>query len=78
MQAAANAVKLLQACIYKFVNTGLLLTSLVATSIVKFKMLIFVFTLYYKVLQLLSITITILLATNQLKNSIYRLVNKGL
>ena len=81
IQAAANAVKLLQACTYKSVNTGLFLTSLVATIIVKLNMLILVFTLYYKVLQLLSITktnITILLATNQLKNSIYRLVNPGL
>ena len=35
----ANAIKLLQACIYKSVNTGLFLTSLVATSIVKFMLL---------------------------------------
>ena len=35
----ANAIKLLQACIYKSVNTGLFLKSLVATSIVKFMLL---------------------------------------
>ena len=35
----ANAIKLLQACIYKSVNTGLFLTSLVATSIAKFLLL---------------------------------------
>ena len=35
----ANAIKLLQACIYKSVNTGLILISLVATSIVKFILL---------------------------------------
>ena len=34
-----NAIKLLQACIYKSVKTGLFLTSLVATCIVKFTML---------------------------------------
>ena len=35
----ANAIKLLQACIYKSVNTGLFLTSLVATKIVKLMLL---------------------------------------
>ena len=38
-QPVANAIKLLQAYIYKSVNTGLFLTSLVATSIVKFMLL---------------------------------------
>ena len=37
----ANAIKLLQACFYKSVNTGLFLTSLVATGIVKYMLLIF-------------------------------------
>ena len=36
----ANAIKLLQAYIYKSVNTGLFLISLVATSITKFMLLI--------------------------------------
>ena len=35
----ANAIKLLQACIYKSVNTGLFLTTSVAISIVKFMLL---------------------------------------
>ena len=39
-QPVANAIKLLQACIYKSVNTGLFLTSLVATSTVKYMLLI--------------------------------------
>ena len=38
-QSVVNAIKLLQACTYKSVNTGLFLTSLVATSIVKFMVL---------------------------------------
>ena len=39
MPPVPNAIKLLQACIYKSVNTGLFLISLVATCIVKFTML---------------------------------------
>ena len=39
LHPVANAKKLLQACIYRLVNTGLFLTSLVATCIVKFMML---------------------------------------
>ena len=35
-----NAIKVLQACIYKSVKTGLFLTSLPTTSIVKFMMLL--------------------------------------
>ena len=35
----SNAIKLLQACIYRSVNTGLFLTSLVATNIAKFMLL---------------------------------------
>ena len=35
----ANAIKFLQACIYKSVNTGQFLTSLVTTSIAKFILL---------------------------------------
>ena len=38
----ANAIKLLKVCIYRLVNTGLFLTSLVATCIVKFMMLMLV------------------------------------
>ena len=38
-QPVANAIKLLQTCIYKSVNTGLFLISLVATIIVKFMLL---------------------------------------
>ena len=37
--SVANAIKLLQACFYKSVNTGLFLTSLSATSIAKFILL---------------------------------------
>ena len=40
MTPVANAKKLLQASIYKSVNPGLFLTSLVATSVVKFILLI--------------------------------------
>ena len=36
MQSVDNAIKLLQACSNKSVNTGLLLASLVATKIVEF------------------------------------------
>ena len=36
---AANAIKLLQACIYKSVITGLFLTSFIAISIAKFMLL---------------------------------------
>ena len=37
--SVANAIKLLQVCMYKSVNTGQFLTSLVATCIVKFMLL---------------------------------------
>ena len=40
LRLVAKAIKLLQACIYKSVNTGLFLTSLVATSIAKFLLLL--------------------------------------
>ena len=39
LEPVANVIKFLQACIYKSVNTGLFLSSLVATSIVKFILL---------------------------------------
>ena len=35
MRSVAKAIKLLQACIYKYVNTGQFLTPLVSTSNVK-------------------------------------------
>ena len=45
---AANAVNVSQACKYKSVKTGLL-KQFVVTSIVKFSMLMFVFTFKYRV-----------------------------
>ena len=39
MTPVANAMKLLHVCIYRSVNTGLFLTSLVATNMVDFMML---------------------------------------
>ena len=42
--SVANAVKVTQACIYKSASAGLLLASIVTTSIVKFNMLMLVFT----------------------------------
>ena len=68
----ANAIKLLQACIYKSVNKGLFLTPSVAISIVKFQTLMIVFTFKYLILHLSSISnmnLTILVATSDVKNS---------
>ena len=63
----ANAIKLLQACIYKSVNIGLFSMTSVAIRIVKFHMLMLVFIFKYQILQLSSISnmnLTILVTTN--------------
>ena len=52
LQPVANAINVLQACIYKSVNIGLFLKSLVATNLVKFNKRMLVFTLKYEVLEL--------------------------
>ena len=51
----ADAMKVLEACIYNSVNIGLFLTSLVTTRIFKFSMFMLIFNYYYKILELLSI-----------------------
>ena len=43
-QRVANAINVLQACIYKSVKTGLFLKSLIAPRVAKFNMLMLVFT----------------------------------
>ena len=71
----ANAMKVLQAWIYKYANTGLFLNAL----IVKFNVLMLVFTFRYEVLKLSStsiINLTILEASSDHQN-IYRHVKKA-
>ena len=68
----ANAIKLLQACIYKSVKTGLFLTSLVATSVVKFMLLMNVSRSIWYLEVKTSINMwnyTILMVTDDVKNS---------
>ena len=48
----SQCYNILQACIYKSVNAGLFLKSLVATNFVKFNKHILIFTFKYKVLEL--------------------------
>ena len=46
-----NAIKVLQACIYKSVKRGLFLKSIIVPHVVKFNMLMLVFTFKHQVLQ---------------------------
>ena len=56
-QPVANAINVLQACVYKSVNTGLFLKPLVAKS---FNKLMHIFSFKYKVLKLKSMILLIL------------------
>ena len=47
-EPVTNAIKILQACIHKSVNTGLFLKSIIAPHVVKFNMLMPVFTFKYQ------------------------------
>ena len=65
-------MKLLQASIYNSVNIGFFATSILATSVVKFKILMLVFTFKYKILLVSSIGImnlTKLMAASGVNNS---------
>ena len=50
IQPGTNAINILQACIYKFVKTGQFLGSMKKTCVVKFNILMLVFTFKYELL----------------------------
>ena len=71
MKAVANAINVLQACICKSLKTGPFLKPLIAPHIVKFNMLMPVFTIKYQVLLQKNMILwnkTTLVATNDFKN----------
>ena len=72
MPPVTNAINVLQACIYKSVKTGLYLKSIVDPHVVKFIMLMPVFTINYQVLEQKSMVLwnqtTLFAATNYFRN----------